>query len=59
MGQIIYNAVDWMSIKLCGISTPFLFISGAKVTTYLGVVVMLSTLLYNGIRIYKEIKNKK
>jgi hypothetical protein len=67
MGQIIYNAVDWVSVKLCGISTPFLFITDLKintwfgdikVTTWLGVAVMVSTLIYNGIRIYKELKNK-
>lgn len=59
MGQIIYNAVDWMSVKLCGLSTPFLFISGTKITTVFGVLVMLSTLAYNGIKIVKELKNKQ
>lgn len=55
----ITNSIDWMSVKLCGISTPFLFINATKLTTILGIIVMLSTLAYNGIRIYKELKAKK
>lgn len=57
MHQIL-QAIDWTSAKLTGASTLFLFINSSSLTVYLGIVVMLSTLVYNGIRIYKEIKNK-
>jgi hypothetical protein len=54
----IYHSIDWLSIKLTGVAIPFLFITGSDVLRLLGYAVMLSTLIYNGIRIYKELKNK-
>ena len=54
----IMGAVDWLSVKLTGACIPFLFIGG-KTTAGLGIAVMVTTLLYNLIRIYKELKVKK
>jgi H+/gluconate symporter-like permease len=50
------DSIDWTSVKLCGISTPFLFINATKITTVLGIIAVASTIIYNGIRIYKELK---
>jgi hypothetical protein len=58
MKTVIANAIDWLSVKLCGVSTTFLFITGDKALKWLGIAVMVSTVFYNGIRIYKELKSK-
>jgi hypothetical protein len=70
IGEIVWNAIDWTSMKLTGVSVPFLMINYGKVTfgflsidlskitAVLGFAVLVSTLLYNAIRIYKELKNK-
>jgi hypothetical protein len=69
MKDLVMNAIDWTSVKLTGFSTPFLiidfgqikilgFINVSMLTAWLGVGVMLSTLFYNAVRIYKELKNK-
>jgi hypothetical protein len=50
------GAIDWTSVKLAGVS--LLFIGGSKLTMCLGVAAMSSTIIYNSIRIYKELKNK-
>jgi len=54
----IFGAIDWLSVKFTTITIPFLFI-GNGLMQGLGITVMLSTLAYNLIRIYKEIKRKK
>lgn len=59
MWNIVKDATDWVSVKLTGACVPFLFIDTTKLTAYLGVAVMASTLLYNGVRIVKEFMNKK
>lgn len=56
MKTTIINAIDWLSVKLAGISLPFLLISWNALLAWLGAAVMISTLIYNGIRIYKELK---
>lgn len=58
MWHHIYNAIDWMSVKL---NAPCLlgFISGNSFLVGLAAFASISTILYNGIRIYKELKNKK
>jgi hypothetical protein len=57
--QLIFSAIDGMSIKLTGACLPLLFINkDHPVIVALGVAVFVSTLAYNLIRIYKELKNK-
>lgn len=53
------NILDWTSIKLCGVSV---FLAAITWSDLLGVasgIAVFSTILYNGIRIYKEVKKKK
>ena len=59
MWSIIKEAADWTSVKLCGASVTFLFIDLSKLTLRLGIVVMATTIIYNVIKIYKELKTKK
>ena len=56
--QSIFSAVDWLSVKFTLLATPFLFIGSASIQL-LGVVAVCSTIVYNCIRIYKELKRKK
>jgi hypothetical protein len=58
MKSLIAHAIDWNSVKLCGVSTLG-FITGSHVLAILSGAAVLSTIVYNGIRIYKEFKNKK
>ena len=53
------SAVDWVSIKLLGTGIALLMISGGAFIMWLSGLAFFSTLLYNGIKIYKELKNKK
>ena len=54
----IYAAVDGASIKLNLLVLPVIFLNN-PVLVYMGYLATLSTILYNGIRIYKELKNKE
>lgn len=54
----ISTAIDWLSIKLTGVTVVLVAITGGSLLTILGVVSVVSTIVYNAIRIYKEIKNK-
>lgn len=53
----IKNAVDWTSVKLNGVSLLGLF-TGSEILIFFSCLTTASTFLYNGIRIYKELKNK-
>lgn len=55
----ITHAIDWMSIKLTGIGVGLCAITGNSVLMWLGGVATASTIVYNGIRIYKELKRKQ
>lgn len=61
--QMIYQSIDWASLKITGgvASGGFLLgaVTGNGFITGLTVIVLCSTLLYNIIRIVKELKNKK
>lgn len=57
--ESVLNAVDWVSLKLNGLVIPFLFINPNPFMLWLGAMATLSTIVYNGIRIYKELKAKK
>ncbi len=59
MWQLINSSVDWLSIKLTGASILLAAITWNGFIGILSGVALLSTIVYNGIRIYKEIKNKK
>ena len=57
--NIATTSIDWMSVKLNIPVLFILFIPPHPVVFWLGVAATASTLLYNGIRIYKELKTKK
>lgn len=58
--SFIINAIDWVSIKL---NTPgiiiLLAIDTSTAVKVFGLLSIISTIVYNSIRIYKEIRNKK
>ena len=54
----IFSAVDWLSVKFTLLGVPFLFIGSTSIQV-LGVIAVCSTIVYNCIRIYKELKRKK
>ncbi len=53
------SSIDWLSMKLTGLSVAICAITGGKVMFVLGMISVGSTIIYNCIRIYKELKNKK
>lgn len=57
--KIIYSAIDWTSVKLCGISTTPLFINVNPIIKWLSALAILSTVVYNSVKIYKELKTKQ
>ena len=58
MIQTITNAVDWLSVKITvALSIPA-FIIGNGVMIALGALSLLTNIIYNTIRIRKELKNK-
>jgi hypothetical protein len=57
MKTIYNNAIDWMSIKLNAVC--FLgFFTGSNLIATLSIIATVTTIIYNAIRIFKEIKNK-
>ena len=55
--QIVDNAVDWTSVKISSFTILGIF-SGLTWLQWLSVVGIASTIIYNDIRIYKELKKK-
>lgn len=55
----ISEAIDWLSIKITGGSILLAAITWNQALAILSGVALLSTIIYNGIRIYKEIKKTK
>lgn len=53
------EVIDWTSIKLCGVTVFLGVITWSKVMGVLSIIAVASTIIYNGIRIYKELKRKK
>ena len=53
------TTIDWVSVKLLGTGIVLLVVSWGIIITVLSGLAFFSTLLYNGIKIYKELKNKK
>jgi len=58
MKNLLHNSIDWMSIKLNAICLIGL-IATSNLLTIFTLVATITTILYNAIRIYKEIKNPK
>lgn len=54
--QHFLNAVDWLSVKVTILISAPCFIIGNTVIVWLGIISVASNILYNGIRIYKELK---
>jgi energy-converting hydrogenase Eha subunit E len=53
------HIIDWTSVKLCGISVFLTVITWNQVMGFLSIIAVVSTIAYNAIRIYKELKKKK
>lgn len=51
--------IDWTSIKLTGLSVFLAVISWNEFIGGMSLLAVLSTIGYNAIRIYKEVKKKK
>jgi len=58
MKTIINNSVDWVSIKLNAICLIGL-IATSNLLSIFTLIATVTTILYNAIRIYKEIKENK
>ena len=58
MWHIIQQAIDWTSVEL---NAPclLLFITGNHFLIGIAAVASISTIVYNGMRIYKELKKTK
>lgn len=48
-----------MSIKLTAGTVGLCAITGSEIAAVFGIAAAVSTLIYNGIRIYKELKRKQ
>lgn len=55
----IFTAIDWISVKLNIPGAVLLFMDVGALFKIFAVAATLSTLCYNGIKIYKELKSKK
>jgi len=58
MKTLYSDAIDWVSIKLNAICLVGFFTGSSAIAT-LTIIATLTTIAYNSIRIYKEIKNPK
>ena len=58
MFQMIGHSVDWISVKLNLLSITMLAITGSELATIFAIAATATTIVYNGIRIYKEVKKK-
>jgi hypothetical protein len=55
----IFNAIDWLSVKLNVALIPIFLVETSIIMKGLALAATLSTLVYNGIRIYKELQKPK
>ncbi len=55
--QILDHAIDWTSVKISSLTLLGIF-SGVTVLQVLSAIGIATTILYNGIRIYKELKKR-
>lgn len=58
MKTIYDHTIDWLSIKLNAVC--FLgFLTGSTFIASLTIIATITTIIYNSIRIFKELKNKR
>ena len=58
------TVIDWISFKLLGAGIGLYLLKIhipklSEIAGYLSVIALLSTIVYNGVKIYKELKKKK
>jgi len=58
MKTLLLNSIDWVSIKLNAVSLLGLF-SGEATLVAFAAIATGTTIIYNAIRIFKEIRNFK
>jgi hypothetical protein len=58
MKTLLLNSIDWMSIKLNAVSLLGLFSGETTLVAFAGIATG-TTIIYNAIRIFKEIRNFK
>jgi len=58
MKEIINNSIDWFSVKLNAVCLIGLF-NGDSISFTLTVLATLTTIIYNVLKIRKELKSKK
>lgn len=58
MKDLLLSSIDWRSVKLNGVAILLAIPTWATVLAWLAAVATISTIVYNGIRIYKELKSK-
>lgn len=55
----ISQIIDWTSMKLTAAAVLLTIITWTQFMGLLSGIAVISTIIYNAIRIYKELKNKK
>jgi large-conductance mechanosensitive channel len=55
----LFEAVDWFSIKITGVSITLALITWNQFLGILSGVALISTIVYNVIKIIKEVKRKQ
>ena len=58
MKEIFLNAIDWVSVKLNGAAIVLAVVTWSTILAWLAGIATISTIVYNGIRIYKELTKK-
>lgn len=57
--QVIAEIIDWLSVKITVGAVVLCAITGSGIMIALSVIGVGTTIIYNGIRIYKELWGKK
>jgi hypothetical protein len=57
--QQLLSGVDWFSVKITLFVSFPCFIIGNNILVWMGALSVVSNIVYNAIRIYKEVKNNK
>lgn len=55
----LFHTIDWNSFKMNTVSVVLAAITMQKILIFATILSVASTFIYNGIKIYKELKNKK
>ena len=59
MKEHLSHAIDWLSIKMTGVSILLAAFTWGGFIAFLSGAALCSTIIYNGIRIYREFKSIK